>query len=136
MNMADGERTCGEPEIERLGYEVIGAAIEVHRVLGPGLPEKVYKQALAHELDLRGIPYELEAPVPIDYKGKRVGEGFLDLLVGGRLIVELKTVETLTNVHRAQAIAYLQATKLLLALLINFNVTVLKDGIKRVIRTF
>jgi GxxExxY protein len=85
---------------------------------------------------LRGIPYELEAPVPIDYKGKRVGEGFLDLLVGGRLIVELKTVETLTNVHRAQAIAYLQATKLLLALLINFNVTVLKDGIKRVIRTF
>ena len=135
MNLLE-ERTCGDPEVEVLAHGVIGAAIEVHRVLGPGLPERVYKEALAHELDLRGISYQLEAPVPIDYKGKRVGEGFLDLLVGGRLVVELKKVETLTNVHRAQAIAYLQATKLRLALLINFNVAVLKDGIKRVIKTF
>ena len=122
--------------VEKLATETIGAAIEVHRHLGPGLPEDVYREALVHELQLRGIECRREVPVPIYYKGKLVGQGRLDVLVGACLIVELKVVESLNPVHRAQAISYLQATKLQLALLINFNVAILKDGIKRVINTF
>ena len=84
---------------------------------------------------LRQIPHQCEAPVPINYKGKLVAEGRLDILVNGELIVELKVVEALNPVHRAQVIAYLQATKLTLGLLINFNVAILRDGIKRVVKT-
>ena len=122
-------------ETELLASRVIGAAIEVHRHLGPGLPEFVYRNAMMHEFDLQGIPYRTEVAVPVDYKGKKVGEGRVDLLVGERLILELKVVETLHEVHRAQAIAYLSAMHLQLALLINFNVTILRHGIKRVIRS-
>ena len=120
---------------EQLAEAVIGAAIEVHRIMGPGLGETSYRNALCHEFELRGIPYEYEVPIDIRYKGKLVGQGRIDILVGKALIVELKVVEALTEVHRAQAITYLQVTKLKLALLINFNVAVLKDGIKRVINT-
>ena len=122
-------------ETEALATAVIGAAIEVHKELGPGLPENSYKLALSHELDLRGIPHECEVRVPIVYKGKPVGEGWIDILVGGKLVVELKAVEALTPVHRAQVLTYLSVTKLKLGLLINFNVAMLKDGIKRVINT-
>jgi GxxExxY protein len=125
-----------DEETEELAAIVIGAAIEVHRHLGPGLPELAYREALSLELTLRQIDHQCEAAVPINYKGKLVAEGRLDMLVGGKLIVELKVVESLNPVHRAQAIAYLQATQLQLALLINFNVTILKDGIKRVVKTF
>ena len=125
-----------DAETEDLGEIVLGAAIEVHRVIGPGLPESVYRNALSHELSLRGIPHVCEAPVPIYYKGKLVGEGRVDLLVADRLVVELKCVEALTQVHRAQAIAYLQAKHLKLAFVINFNVAILKDGIKRVVNTY
>jgi GxxExxY protein len=125
-----------DDETEKLAERVIGAAIEVHREIGPGLPESVYRKALSHELTLRGIPHVCEAPVPIIYKGMTVGEGRIDILVSDCLVVELKCVEVLTEVHRAQAIAYLQAKKLKLALLINFNVAILKDGIKRVINTY
>ncbi|MGH7214538.1 MAG: GxxExxY protein [Tepidisphaeraceae bacterium] len=113
----------------------IGAAIEVHRHMGAGLPEVSYKRALSHELSLRGIPHDCEVRVPLVYKGIPVGEEFIDILVGGRLVVELKVVEHLTEVHRAQVIAYLSATGVQLALLINFNVALLRDGIKRVIQT-
>jgi GxxExxY protein len=126
---------CADPETEDLARKVIGAAIEVHRIIGPGLPESVYRRALSHELDLRGILHQCEAPVPVVYKGKRVGKGSMDILVGGRLVIELKTVEALNDVHRAQAVAYLNATNHRLALLINFNVAMLKDGIRRVIHT-
>ena len=122
-----------DPETEALARAVIGAAIEVHRILGPGLPESVYRRAVSHELDLRRIPHECEAPVPVVYKGKHVGKGSMDILVGKRLVVELKTVILLNDVHRAQVIAYLQATGHRLGLLINFNVAILKDGIKRVV---
>ena len=125
-----------DQETEDLAEQVIGAFIEVHRVIGPGLPESVYRNALSYELALRGIPHVCEAPVPIIYKGKLVGEGRIDLLVADRLIVELKCVEVLSPVHRAQAIAYLQAKKLKLALLVNFNVAILKDGLKRVVNTY
>ena len=123
-------------ETEEIGQQIPGAAVEVHRIIGPGLPESVYRNALAHELKLRGIPHVCEAPLPIYYKGLLVGEGRVDMLVADRIVIELKCVEALTQVHRAQAIAYLQATKLKLAFLINFLVAILKDGIKRVVNTF
>ncbi len=125
-----------DEETERLAQEVIGAAIEVHRLVKPGMPENVYKVALCHELKLRGILYECEVRVTIIYKGIKVGEGYVDVLVDKRLVVELKAVEALNVVHRAQAVGYLQALDLQLALLINFNVPLLRNGIKRVINTF
>ena len=122
-------------ELEKIAYEVIGAAIEVHKELGPGLPEKGYREAMSYELTLRNIPHVCEAPVLILYKGKLVAEGRIDILVANLLVVELKVVEHLTEVHRAQTLAYLKASKLTLGLLINFNVALLKDGIKRVINS-
>ncbi len=124
-----------ESALEDLTFAVIGAAIEVHRDLGPGLTELHYRKALSHELTLRRIPHACEVPIPITYKGISIGDGRLDLLVDGQLIVELKAVESLTEVHRSQAITYLKVTQHKFALLINFNVAVLKDGIKRVINT-
>ncbi len=122
-------------EVEALAEKVIGAAIEVHRHLGPGLPEVAYRNALAHELTIQNIQHAWEVPVPIQYKGLQVALGRVDLLFCDRLIVEIKVVESLGPIHRAQAISYLKATKLQLALLINFNVPILKDGIKRVVNT-
>jgi GxxExxY protein len=122
-----------DPEIEAIARQVIGAAIEVHRVLGPGFPESVYRNALSHELKLRGIEHKCEAPAPVMYKGVSVGEGKLDVLVAKSIVVELKTVESLSEVHRAQVIAYLQTMHLRLGFLINFNVVLLRDGIKRII---
>jgi GxxExxY protein len=105
-----------DEHVEDLAEAVIGAAIEVHRHLGPGLPESCYKKALSHELTLRGIQHQCEAPVPIFYKGVRVGDGKVDLLVDKLLVVELKVAECLTDTHRAQAKGYLAALKLELAL--------------------
>jgi GxxExxY protein len=122
-----------EEEVERLAYRVIGAAIEAHRVLGPGFLESVYQQALEVEFRMRGIPYKPQYPVTVNYKGYPVGEGILDFLIGDVLIVELKAVENLSPVHEAQVISYLKMTKHPLALLINFKVPVLKEGIKRII---
>ena len=112
---------------------VIGAAIEVHRVLGPGFLENVYEDALACEFAERGIPFFKQFKVEINYKGQSVGEGRLDFLVAGRLIVEPKAVEQLAPIHTAQVISYLKAMNLPLGLLLNFNVELLKTGIKRVI---
>ena len=112
---------------------VIGAAIEVHRPLGPGLMEEVYEEALCMEFDLRKIPFMRQERVGITYKGRAVGKGKLDLLLGGRLIVELKSVERLAPIHSAQIISYLRMTSRMLGLLINFNVPVLREGIKRVV---
>jgi GxxExxY protein len=97
--------------------------------------EAIYEEALVLELKLRGIPFERQVPIPVVYKGTTLGESRLDLLVGGSLIVELKTVEQLAPIHKAQAISYLKATGHSLALIINFNSPVLKEGIKRIIRT-
>jgi GxxExxY protein len=138
MNMHEfrGRESSGvDPEVEDLANAAIGAAVEVHKVLGPGLPEHVYRQSMSIELTLRGIPHEVEARVPVYYKGVLVGEGRVDILVGQRLVLEFKVVEVLADVHRAQVIAYLQALKLQLGLLINFNIAILKDGVKRVVLT-
>jgi GxxExxY protein len=123
------------PELDRLAFAVIGAAIEVHMTLGPGFLESVYRQALGRELELRGVPFKAEAPISVEYKGKKVGEGRLDLLVATSLVVELKTVDALTPIHTAQVLSYLKATSLRLGLLINFKVPVLQQGLKRVVRT-
>jgi len=124
-----------DEELDRLAHEVIGAAIEVHRILGPGFLESVYEEALIVELGLRMVTVQRQVPIPLVYKGVAIGQGRIDLLVTGKLIIEIKTVETLAPIHKAQAISYLKATGLQLALLINFNAAVLKDGIKRVVRS-
>lgn len=123
------------PKLDQLTHEVIGAAIEVHRTLGPGYLESVYEEALAIELALRGIPFTRQVVIAVDYKGHSVGESRLDLLVGGQLVTELKAVEALAPIHSAQVISYLKTTGHLLGLLINFNVCCLKDGVKRVVLT-
>ena len=124
-----------EAEIDKLAHAVIGAAIEVHRILGPGFLESVYEEALCIELKQRGIPFKRQVVVGVEYKGEMVGEGRMDILVKDELIVELKTVDCLAPIHVAQSLSYLKATKRSLGLLINFNVPVLKDGIKRVVLT-
>jgi len=120
--------------VNEIARRLIEAAVEVHRHLGPGYAESVYENALAVELGLRGIPFERQAGFRVDYKGREVGEGRLDLLIEGILIVELKAVDRFTEVHASQALAYLKATGHPLALLINFNVPVLMRGVKRIVR--
>ncbi len=126
-------RREAEEELNELTHAVIGAAIAVHRELGPGFLESVYEKALCVELGRRGISYERQAMLRVYYGGVEVGEGRIDLYVDKRLVVELKHVETLAPIHTAQVISYLRATGHTLGLLINFNVPVLKDGIKRII---
>jgi GxxExxY protein len=135
FKLRERNEACADQRTEDLAKIVIGAAIEVHRHLGPGLPELAYRAALSHELTLLGVEHECESIIPIIYKGTLVAEGRLDMLVAGILIVELKVVESLNPVHRAQVISYLNATGLQLALLINFNVAILRDGVKRIIKT-
>src|SRR5262249_31558762 len=105
----------------------------VHRVLGPGYAESVYEEALAVELGNRAIPFKRQALLPIRYKGVAVGEGRVDLLVAGELVVELKSVEQLAPVHIAQVISYLKAVDRSLGLLITFNVSLLRNGVRRVV---
>jgi len=119
---------------DELSNQIIGAAIEVHRHLGPGLLESAYQQCLAHEFRERRIPFELEKPVPVEYKGVRLDCGFrLDFLVDGLVVVELKAVDQLTPVHDAQVLTYLRLTGCRLGLLLNFNEWRLADGIKRLV---
>jgi GxxExxY protein len=132
---AKKEELMREPgkEIDDLANAVIGVAIEVHRVLGPGYLESVYEEAMVVELGLRGIGFERQKSIHVEYKGRAVGEGRLDLLVGGRLIVELKAIEALAPIHTAQVLSYLKTLGLPLGLLINFNVPLLMHGIKRIV---
>ena len=120
-------------EIDELARSVIGAAIEVHRVLGPGFVEAVYEEAMCLELAAREIPFARQVSIGIDYKGHLIGEGRLDLWIAEQLIVELKSVDALNEIHMAQVLSYLRITHSSLALLINFNVPLLKQGIKRVV---
>ena len=115
-----------------LTKEIIGAAIEVHRQLGPGLLESAYLKCLTHELTLKQIPFKREWPLPMQYKGVHLGCSYrLDLLVGNAVVVEIKSVETLTPIHEAQLLTYLKLGGWKVGLLINFNVVVLKNGIHR-----
>jgi GxxExxY protein len=117
---------------DRLTEEIIGAAIEVHRALGPGLLESAYRICLCHELRLRAVTVETERPLPVHYKGVDLDCGYkLDLLVETKVVVELKTVEKIHPVHEAQLLTYLRLGGWQVGLIFNFNVPVLKDGIQR-----
>lgn len=117
-----------------LTREIIGAAIEVHRELGPGKPEAAYEAALAHELGLRGLPHQTQRPVPVVYKGVKLECGYrLDVLVANVVVVEAKSVETIIPIHEAQVLTQLRLGGWKLALLLNFNVAVLKEGIRRLV---
>ncbi|MCA8918354.1 MAG: GxxExxY protein [Planctomycetes bacterium] len=122
-----------DAELDALARSVVDAAFQVHKALGPGYLESVYEAALCVELRNRQVPFRSQVSFGIEYSGERVGEGRLDLLVGERLIVELKAVESLAPIHQAQVISYLKATGHTLALLINFNVPLLKQGIRRIV---
>jgi len=115
-----------------LTHAIIGAAIEVHKLLGPGLLESAYEECLAREFSLRGIPFERQKPVPVVYKDVKLECGYrMDFLVGGQIVVELKAVEAFAPVHEAIMLTYLRLSGCRLGLLINFNVPILKDGIRR-----
>lgn len=119
-----------------LTEEIIAAAIEVHKYWGPGLYEEIYEKSLCHELHLRDIPFESQVRLPLVYKGEQVGEDLrLDLIVGDKVIVELKVVKKLEPIHEAQLLTYMKLTKCQVGLLLNFNVPTLKEGIKRLVLT-
>jgi GxxExxY protein len=113
---------------------VIGAAIEVHRELGPGLLESVYERCLSHELGLRGVGHRRQVDLPVVYKGARLDCNFvMDVVLPGKLVIELKAVEKLLDIHQAQLLTYMKLSRIRLGLLLNFNVPVLKAGIKRLL---
>jgi GxxExxY protein len=117
-----------------LSREIVDAALEVHKELGPGLLESIYQQSLAHELQLRSLCCEVETSIEANYKGLNLESAYrLDLLVEDKVIIEVKAVETILPVHKAQLLSYLKLTNLKLGLLINFHVPLMKYGIKRVV---
>lgn len=120
-------------KLEMIASEVIGAAIEVHRILGPGLLESTYEKCLCKELDLRKINYKRQEKLIVNYKGEIVEESYrLDIIVENEIILELKAVEEIKDIHKYQLLTYLKLSNKKLGLLINFNVALLKNGIKRI----
>jgi GxxExxY protein len=119
-------------DLEDLGHAIIGCGIAVHRALGPGFREIIYHRALCLELGASGLSYECEKRIVVPYKHWKIDGHRIDLIVGGQVIVELKVVPRLADIHRLQVLSYLKATGLRLGYVINFNVEVLKHGIKRV----
>lgn len=124
-----------DPKTEALATHVVDACFAVHSALGPGFLESVYQRALSVELEARGIPAAREVPIQVRYRDQVVGDGRLDLVADGRIVVECKTVEALHDIHRAQLISYLKATGCQLGFLVNFKTPRLKDGISRIVRT-
>lgn len=121
-------------KINEITNEIIGAAIEVHRVLGPGLLESAYEECLCHELGFRGVSYSRQKELPVSYKGIRLDCGYrLDLLVANSVVVEIKAIDGLLPIHEGQLLTYLKMGGWQVGLLMNFNVPVLKDGIRRIV---
>ena len=119
----------------KLSNKIVGAAIEVHRTLGPGLLESTYEECLCHELSLEQIPFERQAMLPIVYKGNRLDCGYrVDIIVDNKVILELKYVAEIQPIHKAQLLTYLKLSGLKLGLLLNFNVLQMKDGINRLVK--
>ena len=134
MSTADSDRW--HPNDDPLSYRIIGAAIEVHRFLGPGLLESAYEECLCLELSLLGIPFQRQVPLPIVYKSMTLLRAYKpDLLIDNAVIVELKTIEKILPVHEAQLLTYLRLSGLERALLFNFNSVPLKSGIRRLSRS-
>lgn len=136
--LSTSEKTQEDAKTRSFGdgsEEIIGACIEVHRHLGPGLLESAYKRCLCREFSLRGLPFEYERSLALEYKGVRLESGYqIDFVIHGRIILEVKAVELLLPVHQAQVITYLKLTNHESALLVNFNVPVIKAGLRRFIR--
>jgi GxxExxY protein len=121
-------------EFDTLSNQVIGCAIEVHRVLGPGLLESTYEQCLAHEFAQAGIDFKIQQALPVQYKGIRLDCGYrVDVLVQDKLILELKSVDAILGIHQAQLLTYMKLSGIKIGLLINFNVSLLKAGISRLV---
>ncbi len=121
-----------EKDLNEITAQVIAAAIEVHKSLGPGLLESAYEECLCRELTLRGVHFERQKPLPVEYKGTKLDCGYrLDVLVENAVVIEVKAVASLEPIHEAQLLTYLKLGGWKLGLLINFNVPVLKDGIRR-----
>ena len=117
-----------------ISEKIIGAAIEVHRHLGPGLLESSYQTCMCRELELRGVTYESQIALPIEYKGVHVGKGYvIDLLIERAVIVEIKSVKRLLPIHSAQLMTYMRLRGMSSGLLLNFNVTILPLGIRRIL---
>lgn len=136
VNHRDTETQREHREIQRdpLSDQVIGCAIEVHRLLGPGLLESAYEECLCHELRSHGIPFRRQVPLPVSYKGLKLDCAYrMDLVVKDKMVLELKTVEKMTSIHHAQLLTYLKLSGYKTGLLLNFHCTVLKDGIKRMV---
>lgn len=130
-------RDAKTPREDAITGAVIGAAIEVHRELGPGLLESAYEQCLCHELSLRGLSFQRQVELPVVYKAIRLDCGYrMDLVVEETVVVELKTVDKLLPIHEAQLLTYLRLYRRQVGLLVNFNVPVLKDGLKRLINNY
>jgi len=123
------KRSFGE-----LSHRVIGCALEVHRVLGPGLLESTYRRCLARESEIEGVPYQTEDPLPVEYKGMQLDCGYrADLMIGDELIVELKATETIKGIHEAQLLTYMRLADIREGLLISSNVQLPKDGLRSVV---
>jgi GxxExxY protein len=121
-------------QINETTKEIIGAAIEVHRALGPGLLESAYEECLCRELSLKGIPFERQKSLPVEYKGVKLDCGYrLDLLVAGTVVVEIKSVEAILPIHKAQLLTHLKLGGWKVGLLINFNEEVLREGVHRMV---
>ena len=128
----DAEATEVAMDVNEVTEQIIGGAIEVHKHLGPGLLESAYEECLCHELNLRGLPFERQRPLPIDYKGVKLDCGYrLDIVVANLVVVEVKAVASILPIHEAQLLSYLKLGGWNLGLLLNFHVPVLKDGIRR-----
>ncbi|MEA3435261.1 MAG: GxxExxY protein [Thermodesulfobacteriota bacterium] len=121
-------------DINKLSRKIIGAAIEVHKALGPGLLESAYEECLCQELSLQHVSYKRQKPLPLTYKGKLLDCGYrLDIVVENAIIIELKSCERIEPIHKAQLLTYLKLSGLSLGLLLNFNVPVMRDGVVRIV---
>jgi GxxExxY protein len=124
----------GDTKFEEISGTVIGLAIDVHRALGPGLLESAYEHCLCHELTLNGIPFQRQVPVPMAYKGLNLDCAYrLDIIVNNELILEIKSVDKLLSIHRAQLLTYLKLTGIRAGLIMNFNCEALREGLMRVV---
>jgi len=120
--------------MNQLSSKIIGAAIEVHKTLGPGLLESAYEECLCHELSIQGLLFEKQKPLSVDYKGKKLDCGYrLDIVVEKEVIIELKSCEKVEPIHKAQLLTYLKLSGLNLGLILNFNVPLMRDGIVRIV---
>ena len=121
-------------QINKLSSMIIGSAIEVHKILGPGLLESTYEKCMCHELTLRGLSFESQKSLSVNYKGKKLNCGYrLDVIVENIIILELKSCEKIEPIHKAQLLTYLKLSGINLGLLLNFNIPVMKDGIVRIV---